>query len=164
MRNHRAVPLRGLAIALAIVVVGLVGCGSDDSDEATGPTTTAGTAETADAAAADQGEPGPPPDDAVDLTGQAEVTVAVGDNEYTERTIVVSPGTDVTWLNEGLNRHNVIASVPDSFEDIETVDLDDGGSATRTFDTAGDYAYYCSIHGTVDAGQRGWVYVADESA
>jgi plastocyanin len=164
MQVHRSFPLRGVALAVVIAAVGLVGCGSDDSDEANEPTTTGVVADTADTGAADQGEPGTPPDDAVDLTGETEVTVAVGDNKYTERTIVVSPGTDVTWVNEGLNRHNVIASVPDSFEDVETEELDDGGSATRTFETAGEFAYYCSIHGTVDAGQRGWVYVADESA
>ena len=163
MQVHRSFPLRGVVIAVAIAAIGLVGCGSDDSDEPEGPTTTEVDADTAETGTADQPEPGPR-EDAVDLTGQAEVTVIVGDNKYTERTILVSPGTDVIWVNEGLNRHNVLASVPGSFEDVETEELDDGGSATRTFDAAGEFAYYCSIHGTVDAGQRGWVYVADESA
>lgn len=140
MRTHSRLPWR--LVVIVVVSLGLVGCGSDDSDDAAVPA---------------------PPDDAVDLTGQSEVTVVVGDNKYTERIVLVSPGTDVTWVKEGLNRHNVIPSVPDSFMAVETADLDDGGSAARTFDTAGEYAYYCSIHGTIDAGQRGWVYVAPEA-
>lgn len=168
MRAHGFQPFRGLAVAVVIAALGLVGCGSDD-DEADAPTTTVGSADTAEAAdttetADADPAPSPSPDDPVDLTGQAEVTVVVGDNKYTERTILVSPGTDVVWVNEGLNRHNVLASVPGSFEDVATDELDDGGSATRTFETPGEFPYYCSIHGTIDFGQRGWVYVADEGA
>ena len=97
----------------------------------------------------------------MDLTGQSAVTVEVGDNKYTERAIVVSPGTDVTWKNVGLNRHNVVSSAPGAFENIALEDLDDGGSASRTFSDPGDYAYYCSVHGSISNGQRGWVVVAD---
>lgn len=123
---------------VAIAALGLVGCGADDSEDAAAPA---------------------PPDDAVDLTGQSEVTVVVGDNSYTERIVVVSPGTEVTWVNEGMNRHNVIPSAPESFPAVETEELDDGGSATRAFDDVREFAYFCSIHGSVDRGQRGWLYV-----
>ncbi|NNE74919.1 MAG: hypothetical protein HKN26_14740 [Acidimicrobiales bacterium] len=126
--------LRFLAV-LAAVALGATGCGG--------------------------GTPPAPkvPDDAVDFTGQAEVTVASLDNKYVERIIVVTAGTDVTWVNEGRNRHNVLPSIDGRFEPIPATELDDGGSATRTFDTVGEFAYYCSIHGNINRGQRGWVYV-----
>ncbi len=107
----------------------------------------------------DEPQTAPPiPDDAVDMTGQSEVTVIISDNKYVERTIVVTSGTKVTWVNEGLNRHNVFPSEKGQFEALLTETFDDGGSASLTFDV-GAYPYYCSIHGTANRGQRGTVLV-----
>jgi plastocyanin len=142
-----------VALLLALAVLGLTACGDDSSDD--------GDSQGADTEDTTPEEPPPPPDDAVDLTGVSAVTVEVGDNKYTERAIIVSPGTEITWENVGLNRHNVVPSTPDAFEEIPLDVLDDGGSDSRTFSDPGDYAYYCSIHGSITSGQRGWVVVAD---
>ena len=141
-----------VALLLALSVFGLAACGDDTSDD--------GGAQGADTEDATAEVPPPPPDDVVDLTGQSTVTVEVGDNKYTERAVIVSPGTEITWENVGLNRHDVVSSTPGAFEDIALEDLDDGGSDSRTFSDPGDYAYYCSVHGSITNGQRGWVVVA----
>ncbi len=72
--------------------------------------------------AADDPLAAPPgiPDDAVDLTGQGSVLVSVTDNRFTDRVIVVTAGTQVTWVNEGRNSHNVKPSVENEFPSIAT--------------------------------------------
>jgi plastocyanin len=99
------------------------------------------------------------PDDAIDLSDRSEVTVRVTDNRFTDRTIMVDPGTTVTWINEGLNSHNVKPSIPGAFAAIATKTLDNGGSGSVLFRTVGDYPYYCSIHGSPSRGQTGRVIV-----
>lgn len=99
------------------------------------------------------------PDDAVDMTGRSSVVVRVTDNRFTERVIVVSAGTRVTWVNEGLNSHNVRPTIENSFTAIATEALDNGGSGSVFFRGAGDFPYYCSIHGSPTRGQNGRVIV-----
>ena len=103
------------------------------------------------------------PDGAVDLTGSAQVTVEVTDNAFTDRIILVSPGTEVVWVNEGRNDHNVRPSAegsgPGWFDEVDVGTLTDGGSGSVTFDGVGDFPYFCSFHGTARRGQRGRVIV-----
>lgn len=134
---------RRLTLLIPAIAAGLVlvGCGAEDATEAQQPPPTI-------------------PPDAVDLTGQAAVDVGVGDNDFDPPVIIVSPGTDVVWTNVGRNRHNVISSDEEpAFAQIDTEQLDDGSSASRTFDEVGAYPYYCSIHGSPTRGQRGSVLV-----
>ena len=51
------------------------------------------------------------PDNAVDYTGQAEVVISIEDNVFHDRVITVSAGTNITWVNNGRNRHNVMPSL-----------------------------------------------------
>ncbi len=103
------------------------------------------------------------PDGAVDLTGSAQVTVEVTDNAFTDRIILVSPGTEVVWVNEGRNDHNVRPSAegpgPGWFTEVDVGTLTDGGSGSVTFEGVGDFPYFCSFHGTARRGQRGRVIV-----
>jgi plastocyanin len=103
------------------------------------------------------------PDDTVDLTGSAQVTVVVTDNAFTDRNILVSPGTEVVWVNEGRNDHNVRPAAegpgPGWFDEVDVGTLADGGSGSVTFDGVGDFPYFCSFHGTARRGQRGRVIV-----
>ena len=87
------------------------------------------------------------------------VTVTVTDNRFTEREIVVTAGTEVVFVNEGANDHNVKPAVPGAFDEIETEALRDGGQASIVFEAVGDFGYYCSIHGTATRGQTGRVSV-----
>ena len=103
------------------------------------------------------------PDGAVDLTGSAQVTVEVTDNAFTDRIILVSPGTEVVWVNEGRNDHNVRPAAegpgPGWFDEAEVGTLAGGESGSVTFDGVGDFPYFCSFHGTARRGQRGRVIV-----
>ncbi len=99
------------------------------------------------------------PDGAIDMTGQGEITIDVKDNAFVQRVVVVTEGTRITWVNRGLNAHNVTPSIDDAFEPIPTGSLDSDQSASRTFSTGGDFPYYCSLHGTPRHGQNGLIVV-----
>ena len=133
---------RLLILLLATVAAAIgAGCGAEDTGEAADPPPTV-------------------PDDAVDVTGQSTVEIAVGDNNFEPQVVIVSPDTEVTWTNTGRNRHNVISSDDEpAFDQIDTEQLDEGGSASRAFAAVGAYPYYCSIHGSPTRGQRGSVLV-----
>jgi len=80
--------------------------------------------------------PPPPP--------TSSVTVTTVNTSFSPQTVTIAPGGSVTWQISGA-RHNVTFSgaaptggnVPDT---------DPGGSATRTFSTAGTYDYQCTRH------------------
>lgn len=120
------------------------------------PTTVSSASATTTAAAA------PPeiPDDAVDLTGRDTVTIVASDNRFTDRVVVVSPGTRIVWVNEGRNDHNVYPAVDEAFPPIPTDELEPGEQASLTFDSPGDFPYYCTIHGTPRRGMVGRIIVA----
>jgi plastocyanin len=96
-----------------------------------------------------------------DLTGRDTVTVTIRDNAFDPRNIRVSAGTEIEWVNEGNNQHNVTPAVDGSFSGIEGEELE-AGTGNRpaiTFAEAGEYAYYCSFHGTATVGQTGFILV-----
>jgi len=99
------------------------------------------------------------PDNAIDLTGRAKVTIDVKDDAFVQRVAVVTAGTIVTWSNQGLNAHNVIPSIEGAFVPIPTDKLGPGRSASRTFPSSGDFPYYCSLHGTPRHGMNGRIIV-----
>ena len=100
------------------------------------------------------------PDDALDLTGFATVDIDIQDNAFVQRVVVVSPGTEIVWTNNGRNEHNVRPAVEGAFEPISTLALAEKGmSASLVFDAPGDFPYYCSLHGTATNGQTGRIIV-----
>lgn len=105
----------------------------------------------------------PVPDgDYVDMTGESEVVIEAKDNVFDSQFVLVSPGTKVTFDNEGRNPHNVIPVVEDQFDSIPADDLQPGDARSITVDGAGEYPYYCSLHGTPKAGMDGRIRVAEE--
>jgi len=137
---------RGRAVLAALVVLaglGLGACGEDDPE--------------VEEPAAEEGAPA----DVEDLTGAATVEVQVPDNSFSPANIAVDAGTEVTWSNIGRNEHNVTPSEEGSFEGVATEDLQPGTTYATTFDEPGIYGYYCTIHGTATAGQRGSITVVD---
>ena len=103
-----------------------------------------------------------PADEFEDATGKTELDVAVKDNVFDPVYVEVSPGTKVVWTNDGRNDHNIIPVDDGSFEGIDRADFGPGKVHTATFDDAGDYPYYCSIHGTKKLnGQAGVIRVTD---
>ncbi|MGH8915663.1 MAG: cupredoxin domain-containing protein, partial [Acidimicrobiia bacterium] len=63
--------------------------------------------------------------------------------------IVVPEGGTVTFVGAGRNPHNAVAadgswSTEDAFDSLELLE---GDEASLSFDTAGEYVFYCTFHG-----------------
>ena len=129
------------AAALAAVTVILVACGSSDSG-------TAGGVDLSDK-------------EFVDETGTDAVEVDAVDNNFRPPYIEIDAGTTVTFVNDGRNDHNVIPVVDGAFPEIPTEDFEPEDTGEVTFDEAGDYPYYCSLHGTKTKGMVGAIKVVE---
>lgn len=90
-----------------------------------------------------------------DTSGPSGDAVAVNDNTFAPSALTVTPGTTVTWTWNGGNPHNVTwaGGTPAASATQST------GTYERTFDAAGEYVYYCSLHGTSTTGMRGTITV-----
>ncbi len=87
------------------------------------------------------------------------VGVAIADTTFTPSEVTIPVGGAVQWTNtSATERHNIIPTVVGSFKKHDAL-LKNGESVTIAFAKAGDYAYYCSLHGSPTAGQRGIVHV-----
>jgi plastocyanin len=138
----RGLLLRGVPLLVLAVSVGACGTGtsSGSADGASGT--------------------GVPDDlgEVADLTGRAEVTIEVVDNSYKPRAAKVSPGTKITFVDTGVNPHNVTPNEDGAFSAVAVVP---GQSAVVTAPAAPQtYRYYCTIHGGRTSGQRGAIVVA----
>lgn len=132
------------------MVVLLGACGSDSEGASTEPPeTTEPTVATVDLSKADF----------VDLTAEAEPRVNATDNLFKAPYITVKAGTTVTFRNDGRNTHNLYPVVEGSFDPVDTDAFEPGTETTITFDDAGDFPYYCTLHGTTTKGMVGAVRV-----
>ena len=94
-----------------------------------------------------------------DLTAEAEPVVDAVDNLFKPPYITVKAGTTVTFRNDGRNSHNVYPAAEGDFEPLDTESFEPGTESTITFDEAGDFAYYCTLHGTTTKGMVGAIRV-----
>lgn len=150
MPNKLAATATAITFCLALAVTGCSG----DSDSAT--TTTAEVATpTVDLATVTF----------EDQTGKPEVAIDAVDNNFEPQYVEVSPGTKVTFRNDGRNSHNVIPIGSGGFDEIATDDFEPGTEVevtfgqTATFEEPGDYHYYCTLHGTTNKGMIGAIRV-----
>ena len=98
----------------------------------------------------------------VDRRGEANVEVVAQGNLFVPETVIVSPGTTVTWKNADTIAHNVKKAAPaQDFGGpfgVEVGGFGPGATYSFTFANPGTYDYFCTIHtgmvGTVqvDAG------------
>jgi plastocyanin len=72
----------------------------------------------------------------------ADGSVTIANFAFDPATVTVNVGDGVTWTNQDGTAHTATAG-DGSFD---TANIAAGGSATVTFDTAGTFAYVCSIH------------------
>ena len=87
----------------------------------------------------------------------AQVTIT--DTTFAPADIGIIAGAAVQWTNtSATERHNILPVVEGSFEKHDAL-IKPGEKVTITFARVGDYAYYCAIHGSPTAGQRGVVHV-----
>jgi plastocyanin len=81
------------------------------------------------------------PSDDADSDPSADVSVQ--DNRFVPPEASASVGEAVTWSWDGANPHNV------TFDDAEVGSsaTQTSGTFSRTFDDAGEYTYFCTVHG-----------------
>lgn len=91
-------------------------------------------------------------------------TVTIEASSFQPRTVRTATGSTITWSNEGSANHTVnAATLTDDGADwsFTSGTLEPGQTATRTFDDAGAFEYYCMVHGK--ATMCGVVIVGDAS-
>ena len=150
-----------LAVALACLLVAgaaLAACGGDDAGDDAGD----GARAASDGAGAEgpdaEGPDAEAPDTVVITTDPAPVNAL--DNSFMPENIQVKAGTEVVWTNKGRNEHNAL-HVDGGDWGVEVDVFQPGDVYSHTFDEPGVYRYYCSIHGSTDAGMIGTVVVTD---
>lgn len=118
----------------------------------------------------DDGGPAKPGDEA-DQASLEDVVVLEGDrvevdaldNTFNDQNIQVAAGTTVVWDNKGRQDHDVVPVDEDGWG-VSEQDFAPGDVYEHTFDEAGTYRYYCSLHGDMDAGMIGAVVVEEPSS
>jgi plastocyanin len=93
-------------------------------------------------AAAPVADSPPPTGSAAGAKKSASTSVTIGDFFFRAASITVHVGDTVTWNNTGQAPHNATASDGTAW----TPTLNNGESASHTFDQAGTFSYICSIH------------------
>jgi len=83
---------------------------------------------------------GPSAGETADAASSAAVRI---DNfSFTPPTLVVAPGTTVTWTNADDSPH----TVREKDGKFKSAALDTDDTFTQTFTAPGEYQYFCSIH------------------
>jgi len=67
---------------------------------------------------------------------------------FSPSTVTVSPGTEVTWTNDDATIHTVVEGSAEAPVEggFDSSIVNTGDSWEHTFDTAGTFDYYCSLH------------------
>lgn len=89
-------------------------------------------------------------------------SVDIGDNFFSPKELTISVGTTVTWTNKGQRPHTSTADDGswDSGDDPQDYILP-GESFSHTFTSAGEFPYYCRLHGGREGvGQAGVITVS----
>jgi plastocyanin len=73
---------------------------------------------------------------------QTSAAVQIDNFHYTPPTLIVAPGTTVTWKNDDDSPH----SVREKDGKFKSAALDTDDTFSQTFATPGEYEYFCSIH------------------
>jgi plastocyanin len=143
-------PTRRKVLATTAATIALAGCtgGGGGDDGGTGTGTETGTATTTEST---QSEP------------TVDRTVSLVSTTFDPLRATVDPGGTVEWVNEDGFSHDVTAA---QFHDAAadwsfSESLPGGARTTYTFEEAGVYEYYCTIHGK--GGMCGAVVVGDAS-
>lgn len=137
-----------VVVVVAVSLAGLLaGCGADPDIETDGSGALSSTPAGVDLSTASF----------EDQTSTDEPEVDALDNVFKAKFVEVRAGAEVTFRNDGRTVHNVLPVDEDGFAAVEVADFEPGAEATITFDEPGDYAYYCSLHGTTTKGMVGAV-------
>ena len=77
----------------------------------------------------------------------ASAAVSIVDDDFTPRTVEIRAGGTVTWVNRGGDEHTASARDGSWSSGVQSP----GGRYSRTFASAGTYAYLCLIHTDMQA-------------
>lgn len=85
-------------------------------------------------------------------------TVTTSGNTFSPNRVAVAPGDTVTIHNGGMGLHdlNWADGAPGRPDESPT-----DWSTERTFTSAGEYVFFCDVHGSATSGMRGTVVVGD---
>ena len=83
-------------------------------------------------------------------TGIAPNAIVINGMSYTPATLTVAKGSLVKWTNQDANTHTVTSNDGTSFDSGNMPG--NGGTFSYQANTAGTYAYHCTIHGLRMAG------------
>ena len=146
------------AVGAAIVAsASVVACAADPDDSAraapTGPTVSV---------------PAPPvptvaqPDESFPANGVVASVLSL-DNNFYPLSLSVAAGTEVVFENNGRNDHDVVpVGDPETLTwGVQAEEFAPKGTYSHVFGLPGTYAYYCTIHGTADAGMVGTIIVTE---
>jgi plastocyanin len=78
----------------------------------------------------------------------ASATVSAGDNFFSPASVTVAVGDTVSWRNTGQAQHSATAN-DGSFD---TGVFGPGQSRSHTFNSAGSFSYFCTVHGQSQSG------------
>lgn len=79
------------------------------------------------------------------ITGTT-AAVEIVDNRFKPQDIIVSPGTTVTWTNNGSLPHDVTEQAGEDQRTLASDTMNKGDTFVHEFATPGEYYYYCTIH------------------
>ena len=111
------------AVRAATLLLLLVACGGDDGGTGPGGNNNGGNG------------------------GSTSNAIDVRDNSYSPSSTTVPVGTTVTWTWRGNASHDV------TFSSTEHSDVQQTGTYSRQFGSAGTFDYHCSVHGTAMSGR-----------
>jgi plastocyanin len=74
-------------------------------------------------------------------TGRSAGAVTIGDDFFSPRSLTVTPGTSVTWTNQGEDVHTTTST-----RGLWDRQLAPGRSFTRVFNRQGTFRYFCRFH------------------
>lgn len=103
-------------------------------------------------------------DDAGESVEGQEVVVEMYDNRFQYTEIRIPVGGTVTWVGAGANPHNAVEanglwSTESAFGSLDQFEDDE---AELTYDSAGEYVFFCTYHGNSDGdGMAGTLIVGD---
>ncbi|OGO04726.1 MAG: hypothetical protein A2Y73_07065 [Chloroflexi bacterium RBG_13_56_8] len=82
-----------------------------------------------------------------ETTTSAEAEVVMRNISFQPAEITVASGTTVTWINEDSAPHTITSGTRNNPSGLfNSGSVSGGGSFSFTFDKAGTYDYFCSIH------------------
>lgn len=135
-------------MVLLLGVLMLAGCSSSGTNPNATATTTADTGTTGNTAGTETTAPGQTTtssgegEERQEGEAQQEVTVNIANFAFTPATVTIKKGGKITWTNNDSVAHTATGRN----NEFDSGTLNNGQSFTQTFNNAGTFNYYCTLH------------------